>query len=47
MKINKSFIIWLLLVVFWNFGFPGAGPAYDVLVAVLLSLSIKILEKNI
>jgi len=32
------FIIWLLMVIAWNFGFPNASPLEDVLVAVILSL---------
>mgnify|MGYP001279057068 CR=1 FL=1 len=45
MKTNKLYIMWVVLVCLWNFGFPEAGPTWDVLVAVLLSLIIKILEK--
>ena len=48
MKKNKKiFLIWLVLVVAWNFGIPGATPIYDVVVAVLLSLFAKELEKNV
>ncbi|MGL3827797.1 hypothetical protein [Candidatus Pelagibacter communis] len=32
------FIIWLIMVIAWNFGFPNASPLEDVLVAVILSL---------
>ena len=32
------FIIWLIMVIAWNFGFPNASPQEDVLVAVILSL---------
>ncbi len=32
------FIIWLILVIAWNFGFPQASPFEDVVVAVILSL---------
>ena len=43
------YIIWLIGVIAWNFGFPEATPLQDVLVAVALSfLSIgleKILKK--
>tara|TARA_Y100000768_G_scaffold349997_1_gene299913 strand:- start:115 stop:264 length:150 start_codon:yes stop_codon:yes gene_type:complete len=46
-KNKKTFIIWLILVVSWNFGFPKAPPAYDVLVAVLLSLFIQYLNNKI
>ncbi len=33
----KIYIIWLVGVVLWNFGFPKATPLEDVIVAVLLS----------
>jgi hypothetical protein len=47
-KIKKKlyWIIWLILVILWNYGYPNATPVYDVLVAVFLSL-IFILEKKI
>ena len=32
-----NWIIWLILVVLWNFGFPSAPPIADVVVAILLS----------
>ena len=47
MKLNKIFILWLILVVMWNFGFPGVPPIYDVIAAVLLSFLSKYLEKKI
>ena len=31
------YIIWLVGVILWNFGFPNAVPIADVAVAVLLS----------
>ena len=31
------YIIWLVGVILWNFGFPNASPIADVVVAVLLS----------
>jgi hypothetical protein len=34
----KVYIIWLILVVIWNFGVPAAKPIEDVIVALLLSL---------
>jgi|TARA_B100000073_G_scaffold27623_2_gene21273 predicted membrane protein len=34
----KVYLIWLVGVVIWNFGFPNAKPIYDVLAAVLLSI---------
>ncbi|MDC0863880.1 hypothetical protein OAP88_03400 [Candidatus Pelagibacter sp.] len=33
----KIYVIWLLGVILWNFGFPNAAPILDVAVAVLLS----------
>ena len=33
----KTYIIWLVGVILWNFGFPNAQPIEDVIVAVLLS----------
>ena len=47
MKIKKTFIIWLFLVVLWNFGVPGAAPIYDVLVAVVLSFFAKFIEDKV
>tara|TARA_B100001996_G_scaffold354088_1_gene315840 strand:- start:831 stop:971 length:141 start_codon:yes stop_codon:yes gene_type:complete len=34
----KIYIIWLIGVILWNFGFPKATPIADVVVAILLSL---------
>ena len=47
MKIKKIFIIWLLLVIIWNFSFPRALPAYDVFVAIVLAFFFQILEDKI
>ncbi|MDB3959726.1 hypothetical protein N9407_02870 [Candidatus Pelagibacter sp.] len=33
----KIYIIWLIGVIIWNFGFPNAPPVADVIAAVLLS----------
>tara|TARA_B100000700_G_scaffold308365_1_gene385994 strand:+ start:1203 stop:1349 length:147 start_codon:yes stop_codon:yes gene_type:complete len=46
MKINKTFIIWLFLVVLWNYGVPQATPFFDVFVAIILSFVSKFLEKK-
>ena len=51
---NKHFVvyaIWLVAVVVWNFGWPGATPIQDVLVAIvfaaLSAFSIyKLIHKN-
>jgi hypothetical protein len=47
MKLNKTFFLWLFLVVLWNFGFPSALPIYDVAAAVVLSFISKFLENKI
>ena len=39
------FIIWLVMVVAWNFGYPEASPFEDVVVAVILSLFNLMLKK--
>ena len=47
MKKIDSFVwlIWFLLVILWNYGYPTATPFLDVLVAVILSiLNIIILK---
>ncbi len=41
------FLFWLLLVVFWNFGFPEASPIFDVFMAVLLSAVVNFLNKGL
>jgi hypothetical protein len=39
-----NWIIWLILVILWNFGFPEASPFQDVVVAVILSLLFIIIK---
>jgi hypothetical protein len=41
----KVYIIWLIGVIIWNFGFPNAAPTADVIVAVLLSFLSMSLKK--
>ena len=41
----KTFIIWLIGVIIWNFGVPDATPIEDVLGAVILSLLSIMLKK--
>ena len=45
-KNQKTFLIWLVLVVAWNFGVPEAEPIYDVLVAIVLSITSMLLNKK-
>jgi hypothetical protein len=41
----KIFVIWLVMVIAWNFGYPQASPLEDVLVALVLSLLSTFLER--
>ena len=38
-------VIWFILVILWNYGFPEAKPLEDVLVAVLLSIIFILIKK--
>ena len=40
------FVVWLILVIAWNFGYPNATPLEDVIIAVLLSFFSIILKKK-
>ena len=39
------YIIWLVGVVLWNFGYPSAAPILDVIAAIVLSLISMGLKK--
>ena len=39
-----NWLIWLILVILWNFGFPEATPFQDIIVAVILSLLFIIIK---
>ena len=41
-KIN--WLIWLVLVILWNYGFPQATAFQDVIVAVFLSILFIIIQ---
>ena len=41
----KIYIIWLIGVIIWNFGFPNAIPLADVIAAILLSFLSTIINK--
>ena len=43
----KVYLIWLIGVILWNFGYPSANPIEDVIAAVLLSLISVYLKKFI
>ena len=39
-----NWLVWLILVILWNFGFTEATPLQDVVVAVILSLLFIIIK---
>jgi len=43
----KIYIIWLIGVIAWNFGVPGAAPIEDVLMTIVLSFLSIFLKKYI
>ena len=43
----KVFIIWLIGVILWNFGYTSASPFEDVIAAVVLSFISMYLKKFI
>ena len=43
----KIYIIWLIGVIAWNFGVPGAPPIADVIAAIILSFISIGLKKYI
>ena len=42
-----NWLIWLILVCIWNFGWPDVRPIYDVKVAAILSIGAFQLKKII
>ena len=46
MKISYIiYLVWLLLVILWNFLYPQVPPIYDVIAAVILSIITVLLKK--
>ena len=41
----KIYVIWLIGVIIWNFGFPNAPQSADVIVEIILSLISMGLKK--
>tara|TARA_B100001175_G_C19138442_1_gene462406 strand:+ start:419 stop:562 length:144 start_codon:yes stop_codon:yes gene_type:complete len=41
----KVYIIWLIGVILWNFGYPAAKPIEDILAAIILSFISFFLKK--
>jgi hypothetical protein len=46
-KKHIIFLFWLAAVILWNFGFPNASPAADVIVAVALSLLVTMINSKL
>jgi len=45
-SIDSIWIIWLVLVIIWNYGWPNVHPISDVVVAVILSLLFIIIKSQ-
>jgi len=45
MKKKINWLVWLVLVILWNYAFPNASPLQDVIVAVILSILFTIIQK--
>ena len=43
----KVYLIWLIGVILWNFGYPNATAMEDVVVAILLSLLSYFLKQKV
>ena len=43
---NLDWIVWLILVILWNYIFPNASPLEDVVVAVVLSILFSSIKKK-
>ena len=43
----KIYIVWLIGVIIWNYGFPNASPLEDVVVAIILSFISIVLKKKL
>lgn len=46
-QFDKVWLIWLGLVCIWNFGWPGASPILDVIIAIILSFIVLLIKKII
>ena len=43
----KVYLIWLIGVILWNFGYPTATPMEDVVLAILLWLLSYFLKQKV
>ena len=42
-----AWFLWLLLIIIWNYGYPLASPAEDVLVSIALAMILRILQRTL
>ena len=45
--IDRVFALWVVLVILWNYGYPGAEPLYDVIVAITLFVIVKLIRTKL
>jgi len=45
--VDWVFALWVALVILWNYGYPGAEPIYDVLVAIGLFFIVKLIRTKL
>ena len=38
-QFNKIWMLWLIFVIIWNFGWPNVHPMADIIVAIALSIA--------
>jgi len=38
------FVVWVLLIILWNYGYPAASPLYDVIASIVLFFFSKFLN---
>ena len=43
-KESQIYLIWVILIIVWNFGYPTALPIYDVIAAIVLSILIRVIN---
>ena len=41
----KVYLIWLVGVILWNYGYPEAKPLWDIVAAIILSFMSVVLKK--
>tara|TARA_S200000501_G_scaffold210282_1_gene197548 strand:- start:203 stop:367 length:165 start_codon:yes stop_codon:yes gene_type:complete len=41
-----SWIIWLILLIIWNYALPEATPLEDVLIGIALAMLLRVLQRH-